>query len=225
MHFLNWREPPTKLSLPGEGGLHLWLIDLSVENRIDAGRLSADENKRSQRILSKKLRQRNLVSTTAMREILADYLNTDPWLIEFVVGIHGKPALRKPNSKLQFNLTHSEDLALFALSWNCPVGIDTEMVRGRKYLLQIAKRMFDDEAYQSILEHRGEKRTHTFLEHWTCYEAKIKTLGITLFSESEAMEDLTAVNFQPIENAIAAIAMPVAVPPQSSWCAFRWHPT
>ena len=224
MHFLKWRDPPNELSLPDEGELHLWLIDLSIAKRIDAGKLSAEENKRAQRILSNKLRQRNMVSTIAMREILADYLDTDPRLIEFSVGVHGKPALHKPNSKLEFNLTHSEDLALLAITWSYPVGVDTEVMRGRKYVLEIAKRMFDDEAYQSILECSGEQQTYTFLKHWTSLEAKIKTLGIALFSKSEALERINAVNFQPVENAIAAIAMPKVVPPLSSWCAFRWHP-
>ncbi len=224
MQLLNWATPPDQLSPPEEGGLHLWLIDLSAATRIDAKKLSADENMRARRLISKKLRRRNLAASTAMREILAGYLDTAPRLIEFSIGIHGKPALRGPDNKLAFNLTHSEDLALFAISWNCPVGVDTEVIRGRKHLLRIAQRMFGDEVYQSLLEMGDEQRTHTFLEHWTCFEAKVKTLGITLFSGSEALKGVSAVNFQPLENAIAAIAMPVVVPPASSWSAFRWHP-
>ena len=224
MQSLDWTAPPDQLRLPEEGGLHLWLIDLSAATRIDIKKLSADENMRAQRLIGKQQRQRNLAASTAMREILAGYLDTAPQLIEFSTGVHGKPALRDPDNRVEFNLTHSEDLALFAISWNCPVGVDTEMIRGRKHLLRIAQRMFGDEVYQSLLEVDDEQRTHTFLEHWTCFEAKIKTLGITLFSGSEALRGVNAVNFLPQENAIAAIAMPVGVPPASSWSTFRWHP-
>ena len=60
------------------------------------------------------------------------YLGLDPRALEFSRGEHGKPMLATPGTgPLQFNLSHSGDLALYAVSDAGAVGIDVEVRRRR----------------------------------------------------------------------------------------------
>jgi len=65
----------------------------------------------------------------ALREVLARYLDEDPAEIELREGPHGKPALADPSSPLRFNLSHSGDLALVAVTQGREVGVDIQKIK------------------------------------------------------------------------------------------------
>lgn len=68
----------------------------------------------------------------ALREVLARYLDEDPAGIELRRGAHGKPALADPSSPLRFNLSHSGDLALVAVTHGLEVGVDIQKIKPRR---------------------------------------------------------------------------------------------
>jgi 4'-phosphopantetheinyl transferase len=68
----------------------------------------------------------------ALREILARYLDEDPAGIELRRGAHGKPELADPSSPLRFNLSHSGDLALVAITQGREVGVDIQKIKLRR---------------------------------------------------------------------------------------------
>jgi phosphopantetheinyl transferase len=68
----------------------------------------------------------------ALREVLARYLDEDPAGIELRRGEHGKPALADPSSPLRFNLSHSGDLALVAVTQGREVGVDVQKIKPRR---------------------------------------------------------------------------------------------
>lgn len=70
----------------------------------------------------------------ALRKVLARYLDEDPSEIELREGTHGKPALADLSSPLRFNLSHSGDLALVAVTQGREVGVDIQKIKPRRDL-------------------------------------------------------------------------------------------
>ena len=106
--------------------------------------LSPAEIARAERFVQPKHRQRFITARTALREILGSYLGLPPAAISFRINAHGKPYLDPGPTVLQFNLSHSGDWALCAVTTAGEVGIDIERVRRRSQVhrLTIAQRFF-----------------------------------------------------------------------------------
>lgn len=68
--------------------------------------------------------ERWIVARAALRILLCTRLGCIPEDVQLEVTEHGKPYL--PDSALRFNLSHSGDRALVALSEDCEVGVDVE---------------------------------------------------------------------------------------------------
>ena len=100
---------------------------------------------------------------TALRKILSSYLGEAPEQIRFEKMLSGK--LLHP--KVFFSLSHSNNLALVAVSKDAPVGIDIEHVRRVPSKLIIAKRFFapSESAYLESL--MGEFQENAFFNLWT----------------------------------------------------------
>jgi len=116
----------------------------------------------------------------ALREVLARYVDEQPARIELRTGAHGKPALADPSSPLSFNLSHSGDLALVAVTLDREVGIDIERVRPRRDLERLAGRALDPAAAAAVRGAAPAERLVAFHEAWTRREAIAKCLGTGL---------------------------------------------
>ena len=94
------------------------------------GTLGADELERAGRFAFPELRRRYVVGRAALRQILGEYASVSPERIRFTYGLRGKPSLREPaDVGLFFNLAHSGDTALCAVTTAAHVGVDVERVR------------------------------------------------------------------------------------------------
>jgi 4'-phosphopantetheinyl transferase len=96
--------------------------------RLDHGAielLSADERARAGQFMFDRDRRRYIAARARLRIILARYVGQAPAALQFHYGPHGKPAL----DGISFNLSHSADLALLAVSRGTVVGVDIERVR------------------------------------------------------------------------------------------------
>ena len=60
----------------------------------------------------------------ALHRVLAVYLGEDPARIRLETGAQGKPRLADPQGQLRFNLSHSGEIALVAVSGEAEVGVD-----------------------------------------------------------------------------------------------------
>src|SRR4051812_37838112 len=80
--------------------------------------LSPAEHGRADRFRFARERRRFVVARARLRELLAARLGTAPESIEFTYGKKGKPALagRFGRSGWRFNVSHCEELALYAFS-------------------------------------------------------------------------------------------------------------
>ena len=103
-------------------------------------------------------------------------------MLRFELGPYGKPELGCFfHGVLNFNLSHSGTLALYALSREREVGVDIEIVdRGRSAArdeVAIARRMLGDEVADRLAEMDPDQRHREFLAAWVAYEATVKCSG------------------------------------------------
>jgi 4'-phosphopantetheinyl transferase len=143
------------------------------------GLLSLDEQDRAQRFRFDRHRRRFIVARSTLRQILGRYTGKDPRRLVFGLGPYGKPFLTgKTNAPdMEFNVTHSGDLALMAFSLDRRVGIDVEQIRVVADAETIAKRYFSPGEHASLLALDAGKRQRCFLNCWTRKEAFIKAIG------------------------------------------------
>lgn len=113
-----------------------------------------------------------------MKKIVSEETGIAINKISYEYGEHGKPRLSddlmKQVGEFEFNLSHSKDYAVLAVS-DSQVGIDVEHIR--KNRLSVAKRFFCKEEYEDILALPEEEQDKRFLEYWTMKEAYVKYLG------------------------------------------------
>ena len=114
--------------------IHVWRADLqqpdSVLKELYAW-LTPDEIDRAGRFRFRHLTNHFIVCRGILRTILAQYLGLHPRSLRFIYTQYGKPllAINSDSSSLHFNLSHADNLALFAIARERPVGIDIEVLR------------------------------------------------------------------------------------------------
>ena len=159
--------------------LEVWKIPLAIsEQRLSAlfELLSAKERIAAERFRFEWHRRRYIVAHGGVRVILGRYINTQPHLIEFKENMFGKPYVS--GTSIHFNLSHSEELAVLAVSGQFEVGIDIEHLKPEVDTLGIAERFFHPGEYQQLLEARPEERKLLFYYCWTAKEAFLKAKGV-----------------------------------------------
>ncbi len=174
-----WSSPPADLAL-GADEVHVWRVALDqpddVADRLGAA-LSADERGRAARLVTAALRRRFLVARGALRQILGRYTYLAPGAVRFRYGPRGKPMLDAEDGLLRFNLSHSGDLALVAVSRGREIGVDVERIRPDRDLDRIATRFFSTVEVAALLALPRAERAEAFYHCWTRKEAYIKALG------------------------------------------------
>jgi 4'-phosphopantetheinyl transferase len=160
-------------------GLWQARLDRSAEERqYFASLLSAEEQARSQRLKHPTHQQRFMTARGLLRLLLADQVGLKPDRLEFAYGHRGKPSLSNPEiAHLQFNLSHSHDHVLYAISISHRIGIDVEIVRLMPNVLALANRFFTAAESAAIAAVSEVERSRTFLRYWTCKEAYLKATG------------------------------------------------
>ena len=125
----SWSPGPPEPRLD-KGAVHIWRADLRAVDDELSQLLCEQERARAERLLSHSDRARWTRCRGVLRALLARYLGLDPRALQFSLGEHGKPMLDTTGPRtLQFNLSHSGELALYAFSQNAAVGIDVEASR------------------------------------------------------------------------------------------------
>ncbi len=163
--------PPSRLK---PGSVHVWVVDLASAPSTP-GVLSPSELARAARFRFAQDRRRFIASHATLRQILAAYTGVLPASLEFITLPHGKPAL--VSGGLQFNLSHSGDLALVALAAGCEVGVDIERLRAQVEMEAIARRFFSPSETEALLAYPEPERAPAFFRCWTRKEAYVKALG------------------------------------------------
>ncbi len=199
-------EPPPHPPLPATGH-HLWLIEPDLSPGA-AEILSADERARAAKLVTETLRSRFIANRCALRHILAGYCGLPPAEIRFAYGPHGKPSLEAPTGQLEFNLSHSGNLALLAVSGGGAVGVDLEALREVPNATELGRRILSPEVVLQLERTPPEQRSARFLLAWTALEASVKREGSAIFqAQPEGTNRGHLHHLTPLPGWLACIAL------------------
>lgn len=139
--------------------------------------LSADECERAERFLLPLHQQRFIVAHAILRQLLGIYLDTPPADIQFTYSDHRKPALSGQHAgQLEFNLSHSADMAVYAFTRKCAIGIDIEKIQSENKS-DIAERFFSPAEIAALSALTPPEQVAGFFQLWARKEAIIKANG------------------------------------------------
>ena len=128
--------------------------------------------KKIEKLRRKRDKRLSLAAGLLLKKALADHgIDYDEVII--TVDENGKPSI--PGSGLHFNLSHSDEKVLCAVS-DRPVGCDVEKIE--EIDIKIAKRFFAEEEYK-IIAVSDDSQTE-FYRIWTMKESFSKAIGLGL---------------------------------------------
>jgi 4'-phosphopantetheinyl transferase len=175
-----WELSPKRLELVEEE-VHVWRAYLdceAIDLRQFEGTLSTDEKARANRFSFQRDRDRFIATRGILRELLGRYVNRAPGQLEFDYGPQGKPSLRtdvRPKWA-QFNVSHSQGIALLAFSVGRNLGVDVELIREIAGG-EIAEHYFSPQEVTELRSLPPSLQDEGFLLCWTRKEAYIKARG------------------------------------------------
>lgn len=182
---------PFLLARFSEDVVHVWRVSLvQPPHRIQQLRLSLspDELARADRFRFREHRERFIVARGMLRVILGRYLGQSPERLQFCHNPYGKPALKVGGTDgtgmglpptLHFNMSHSRNMALYALASDRPLGIDLEYVQSQEAdLASRIVRFFSSSEQEAFQRFPTEERNVAFFKGWTRKEAYMKARGL-----------------------------------------------
>jgi len=203
---LNWPAGPVHpIVKPGE--IHLWRAALDNPIRLAGAEavLSRDEILRAGQFARPVDRERYIAAHGALRMVLGLYLSADPQSLEFVAGPMGKPALVQTFTDLRFNLSHSGDLALIAVTRGREVGVDVERVQNDIEFEPIVEHYFEPGEAWDLRTAPPHERVPRFFDLWTRKEACVKAEGGGLGERMQA-DRFGVHNLRPAHGYAGAVA-------------------
>jgi len=161
--------------------VHVWRAEVdrpSAEIEQFFQILAPDEQQRSQRFRFEKDRKKFVIARGLLRMILARYLSVLSDRVLFSYSSKGKPAIANtyPMGELCFNVSHSHQMALYAIALNRPVGIDLEHIRPIE-AVALSQRFFLPSEAIVIRSLIGTEQHQVFFRGWTQKEAYLKATG------------------------------------------------
>jgi 4'-phosphopantetheinyl transferase len=171
---------PTKSCPPlGVSELHLWRVCFSdLATKVSELRLllSAEEKARGDRYIRSADGVKFIAGRAVLRLILAQYLGLKPGEIVTSTGEFGKPYISKllNINDLAFNLSHSGEVCLVAVSYGREIGVDVEKLRDDVAVEDLATRYFSKEEVTELQALPNALRRLGFFLCWTRKEAYVK---------------------------------------------------
>lgn len=181
-----------------ETRIDLWQFSLLHELPNASQLLNAEEKARADRFYFSRHKRRFSTARATVRIILARYLNASPERLEFSYNAYGKPKVIN-SSRLQFNLSHTDDLALLAVGKGFPMGIDIEKYSARSYD-DLAKSAFSTQEYHEFLKIPKALKATVFFHIWSQKEAFIKACGLGLAYPTKDFNVPTAMPTKQLVN-------------------------
>jgi 4'-phosphopantetheinyl transferase len=224
--------------------VHVWAANLDLSAtalQSFAETLSRNESERASRFHFERDRNRYIAGRGLLRAALGKYLQMPPAQVPLVYGPNGKPLFQGSGNPtvLHFNLAHSQNLALLAVTRAGQIGVDVEAVRPLSDAHELVNRFFsarESAAFESVPE---AQKPVAFFNLWTRKEAWLKATGegighllnkvevsflpgepaqlLSLPQDSTSCWTLT--DLAPAHGFAAALAVPCCAPVLNFW---RW---
>jgi len=178
-----FEDPP---ELPAHE-VHLWwgFVGGDEEDSDWSARISAEEETRALRFHRARHGRRFRGRRAFLRAVLARYEGRDPLELVFEPGAHGKPALA---SSLTFNLSHTDDVVLLAVSRGRALGADVQVHRLGTPLERVARQVLTVRELAELEAAPVASRSAAFFRGWTRKEAALKATGEGLTRDPRTLE-------------------------------------
>ena len=131
-------------------------------------------------------RQAYTVCRATLRQHLSARLQIEPSAINLHAGPYGKPALSRTD--VHFNVSHSGDWGVIAITTQGPVGIDIEEERPMSDMMGVAQTHFSTLELRALQQLPVHLQTTGFYRCWSRKEAFIKAIGMGLSFPLEAFD-------------------------------------
>ncbi len=220
----DWPEPNKHVSL-SDNDIHVWGASFNVSeySRLRLlNLLSIDELTKAKRYYFLKDKIRFVTFRSMLRVILGNYLNLEPEKVQFEYGPFGRPILRVNQGSLNFSVSHSNNLALFAFSLYTDLGIDLEMIDYNFKFDGISNNFFSDQENIFLDRLTPKNRLKGFFSLWTHKESfsKINGAGLPqLLSSPSLYFPHSSVQFFPHQSYIGTLTAKDHIKNLAFW---RW---
>jgi len=178
---VQWKSSPVDYTID-RNTVHVWRSYFQpalVSNRKFLEGLSEEEIGKARRFVRQSDQDRYIFAHALLRLILGAYVGCAPQQLIFETNQYGKPFLASPGTgnDIQFNLSHSEDMTLFAVARGAAVGIDVEYMRRVPDARQIVNRFFSVDERRFLNSLPAGDFNKSFFACWTSKEAYLKGIG------------------------------------------------
>jgi 4'-phosphopantetheinyl transferase len=179
--FHSWAPNLEQFEL-GDTEIHVWRAYLHCEETVlhqFEATLASDEKSRASRFIFQRDRNSFVATRGILRELLGKYASRPPADLEFDYSPKGKPTLHwnSLEPSVQFNVSHSHGLALFAFAVGRKLGIDVEFIRPEVAAAEIAERYFSTQEVAELQALSPSLQAEAFFLCWTRKEAYVKAKG------------------------------------------------
>lgn len=192
------------LELP-TGVVDIWRVDLDADAD-GPPVLSREESARADRFRDPRDGERWRRARTALRRLLADYLDMDPRELVIEAASRGKPFLGTPASDLRFSVSHAATAALLAFTRGTEVGVDFELRSRRIDALALARQAFGEANARALGDLPADRREEAFLRAWVRHEATVKCVGTGLGGSTPDAADVWLTDLDVSPDVVAALA-------------------
>jgi 4'-phosphopantetheinyl transferase len=163
----------------GRDEVHVWTAPLAALDHVGGfgALLSPAEVERAARLKVERIREQFCAARGMLRALLAGYLDVPPCEVPIAYEPSGKPVLDASVPDWQFNLSHSESLAVYAFARCRRIGVDVERLRPIPNLEGIVERFFSSREREAFFALPPAQRQQAFFRAWVCKEAVLKATG------------------------------------------------
>lgn len=162
-----------------EKDVHVYSADVGNDGGIDLDGcwhiLSSAEKAQAKRFHFDLHRHRYIRAHGQLRRILALYLDTPPENILIETESRGKPFVASHN--IHFNMSHSADIAVFAVTGRGTIGIDVELFDRKVEIDELSRYYYTLTEQQALALLPEKERREMFFWLWTAKEARMKVTG------------------------------------------------
>ncbi|MFB1014618.1 MAG: 4'-phosphopantetheinyl transferase superfamily protein, partial [Alteromonadaceae bacterium] len=121
-----------------------------------------------------------LITRAFIRDLLSYYADIAPSDWRFDKGEKDKPEIVNPPLPLRFNLSHTKNLIICAVTLIDDIGCDVENTTRSNDVLAVADRYFSPSETQELFSQPLEQQRQRFFDYWTLKESYIKAWGLGL---------------------------------------------
>jgi 4'-phosphopantetheinyl transferase len=183
-----------------------WVGDNAGETeRFARELLSGDEREHLNGYRIREAAERYIVTRALVRSVLSERLGVPAPAIRVSRTDTGKPIVTEG---VHFNVSHSGDLVLLAVSDDQPVGVDIERKRPVLKVNALTQRWLSDleRANLARLRELGIDESDSFLRIWSLKEAQLKALGVGISGSARA--ELDRVHVMPLDELLDPLSGP-----------------